>query len=112
MIKFIFHVFIFVSVCAFYVWYVISHFFGCVLEEFDFFFAARFRAMLLSFLSLFIGSGFLCQPLICARNWIFQVYRELEKCLKKYFLGKFSSDSLLSPKSHCSLSLLCLGFIC
>ena len=67
-IKFIFHVFIFVSVCAVYVWYVISHFFGCVLEEFDFFFAARCRAMLLSFFGLFIGSWFLCQPLICARN--------------------------------------------
>ena len=112
MIKFIFHVFIFVFVCAVYVWYFISHFFGCVLEEFDFFFAARFRAMLLSIFGLFIGFGFLCQPLICARNWIFQVSREQEKCLKKYFLGMFTMNSVLSPKSDCSLSLLCLGIIC
>ena len=103
--------FILLSVCAVYVWYDISHFFGGVLEEFDFFFTARCRAMLVSFFGLFIGSGFLCQPLICARNWIFQVSREEEKCLKKYFLGKFTSNSLLSPKSHCSLSLLCLCII-
>ena len=83
-----------------------------LLEEFDFFFAASCHAMLLSFLGLFIGSRFLCQPLNCARNWIFQVSREEEMCLKKYFLGKFTSNSLLSPKSHCSLSLLCLGIIC
>ena len=85
---------IFVFVCALYVWCFISHFFGCVLEEFDFFFAARCRAMLLSFFGLFIGSWFLYQPLICARNWIFLVSREQEKCLKKYFLGKFTSNSL------------------
>ena len=36
-IKFVFHVFIFLSVCAVDFLYVISHFFGCVLEEFDFF---------------------------------------------------------------------------
>ena len=83
-----------------------------LLEEFDFFFVVCCHAMLLSFFGLFIGSRFLCQPLICARNWIFQVSREQEKCLKKYFLRKFSMNSVLSPKSHCSLSLLCLGIIC
>ena len=100
------------SVCGVYVWYVISHFFGCVLEEFDFFFAAYCHAMVLSFFCRFIGSRFLCQPLICACNWIFQVSREQEKCLKKYFLLKFSMNFVLSLKSHCSLYLLCLGIIC
>ena len=38
----------------------------------------------------------------------FQVIREQVKCMKKYFFGKFHSNS---PISHRSLCLLCLGII-
>ena len=38
----------------------------------------------------------------------FQVIREQVKCMKKYFFGKFHSNS---PMSHRSLCLLCLGII-
>ena len=46
-----------------------------------------------------------------ACNLIFQVSREQEKCMRTYFLDKFTSYSLFSAITHCSLCLLCLNII-
>ena len=47
-----------------------------------------------------------------AYHWIFQVSRKQEKFMRKYFLYKITSYSLLSAISQFSLSLLCVGIIC
>ena len=44
--------------------------------------------------------------------WIFLDSRELEKCVRKVFLDKFSSYSLFFNIWHCSIYLFCLGMIC
>ena len=43
---------------------------------------------------------------------IFQVSGEREKRMRKFFIDKFTSYSLFSPISHCSLSLLFFYVVC
>ena len=52
--------------------------------------------------------GFIAHRLYAYKR-IFQVSRELEKRMRKFFLDKFTSYSLFCPIGLCLIYLLCLG---